>query len=96
MSGTQLIEEEQKMKVLKLENCALRAQIEVNDHQFAISRRVIHHLTHGGPLSAIAVQTPVSQFECLPNSTSRLGFPQNGPRFTYRRRAPADFFRLYR
>jgi kinesin family protein 18/19 len=48
MGPPKLIDEEQQMKILELENCALRAQIEVNERQLAIAHRVVDRLTEDG------------------------------------------------
>jgi hypothetical protein len=68
MGSPKLLDVEQRMKILELENCALRAQIEVNDRQLAMSQRVVGHLMQGEAMSAIAVRSPISRIEFVPDT----------------------------
>jgi hypothetical protein len=55
MGSPRMIDEEQRMKILELENCALRAQIQVNERQLTIAQRVVDSLVQKELVSAIAV-----------------------------------------
>jgi hypothetical protein len=67
-----VIDEEQRLRVLELENCSLRAQLELNERQLAIHEQVMEHFAKPKPelVSAVAVKDPFSFATSTANGSS--------------------------